>query len=57
MFLYLSLAGDLEAAMIVQRWDTSLESNTIMSYSDTAVLVKKQLVATIFGLEGATNMM
>ena len=56
MLPYLFQTAGKEEALLAQRWDTALESNTLTSYSDTAVLMTKQKIAPIVSWEGADNM-
>ena len=52
MLLDLSIAEGTEAALVAWQWDTALDSNTLMSYTDTAVLMTKQRISQIIGWEG-----
>ena len=49
MFPDLSIVAESEAAMITSSWDTTLESNTLMSYANKAVIIMKQHIASIVG--------
>ena len=57
MFLDLYLASGTKAAMIPRQWDISLDSNTLVPYSNTNTLTKNQNTAPIFGWKGAANIM
>ena len=43
--------------MVTQRWDTSLDANTLTSYADADALMKQQRILTIVGWEAATKML
>ena len=47
MFPDLSLAAGTKAALVARRWETSLDSNTLTYYSDTAALMTKQRISPI----------
>ena len=57
MFPDLSLAAGMEADLVVWRWDTVLDSNTITSYANIAALMMKHRILPIFGWKGASNIL
>ena len=57
IFLDLSLAEGIEAALVVRRWDTALDSNTLTSYTDNATLMTKQRISPIMRWEGSSKML
>ena len=50
-FPNLSLSAGSEASMVNRRWDTVLDSNTMASYKDVALLMKQQRIPPIVGWE------
>ena len=52
MFPGLSIYMVPEATMVKRCWDTSLDTNTLVFYTE-AYLMNQQLVALIIGWEGA----
>ena len=46
-FPYLSLSAGSEASMVIRRWDTTLDANTMTYYADAAALMKQQLIPPI----------
>ena len=52
-----SLFAGSEASMVTRIWDTSLESNAMTSYANTAALMKKYLILTIVGWEAAAKIL
>ena len=57
MFPDLSLSAGSEASMVMQRWDTALDTNTLTSYADVAALMKQQRILPIVGWEAAAKML
>ena len=55
MFPDLYLAAGTKAALVARRWETSLDSNTLTYYSDTAALMTKQRISPIMVWEGEAN--
>ena len=43
--------------MVTQRWDTSLDANTLTSYADAAALTKQQRIPPIVGWEAAEKVL
>ena len=53
----LSLSAGPEAYMVNGRWDTDLDTNTMISYANAAVLMKQQCIPPIFGWEATAKML
>ena len=53
----LYLAAGTEAVLVVQRWDTALDSNTLTPYAKISALMKNQRIYPIVGWEGAVKML
>ena len=53
----LSLFTGSEASIVTQRWDTTLDANTLTSYDDSAALMKQQHISLIVGWEEAAKML
>ena len=56
MFPDLFLSSRIDSALVMQKWDTLLESNTLTSYAYTAAIMTKQHISPIFVWEGADKM-
>ena len=54
---YFSLEAGSKAAMIAWRWDTALESITLMSYSKTAALLNNYHILSIIRWEGTPKIL
>ena len=57
MFLDLSLLAGTEAALVARHWDTESKSNTLMSYTNTALLMTKQRISPILVWEGSVKLL
>ena len=57
LFPDLSLSAISKAALVVRRWDTTLDIRTMVAYSDTASLLQHQEVELIIGWEAAVNIL
>ena len=56
MFPDLFLSSRIDSALVMQKWDKLLESNTLTSYAYTAAIMTKQHISPIFVWEGADKM-
>ena len=56
-FPNLSLSAGSKAAMVTRIWGTALYANTIISYANTAAIMKQQRIPPIVGLEASENML
>ena len=53
----LSLSSGFKAALVARWWDTELYIGTLVTYSNTALLLQHQEVAPIIGWEAAVNIL
>ena len=57
MFPDLSLSAGSEVSMVMRRWNTALDANTLTSYVDAAALMKQQRIPPIVGWEAVAKML
>ena len=57
LFPCLYQTASSEATLVDKRWDTSLDSISLMTFSDTSALLQIQKISSIIGWEAMVNML
>ena len=57
LFPHLYISSGSEAALVESWWNTALDSSTLTTYADNALLIQHQKVDTIIGWEAAVNVL